>query len=69
VYSAYKGGKKYALKQVPYGVESERDDADKEERALELLKGACPYLMNFIEAFEDVCFYFFFLKCFIFCVF
>jgi hypothetical protein len=54
IFSYLKEGKKYGLKQVLYMTEKEQSMADCEERTLELLKGSCPYLINFIESFEDV---------------
>jgi hypothetical protein len=34
--------------------EQEQNDADREEHCFVDLKGVCPYLVNFVESFEDV---------------
>jgi NIMA (never in mitosis gene a)-related kinase len=58
VYLGRKGGKKYALKILPYETESEQEAADSEEQNLQELQG-CPYLVKFVDSFIDVCFRFY----------
>jgi hypothetical protein len=57
VYKAFKGGKEFAVKKVPYQTEHEIESADKEEEMLKLFKGLCPYLMGIEDSFEDVFFF------------
>jgi hypothetical protein len=54
VFSAVKGGERFAIKRIPYETENEIEFADNEERTFKLLKGLCPYLMSIEDSFEDV---------------
>jgi hypothetical protein len=60
VYSAVKGGKRFAIKRMPYETQKEIEFADNEERTFKLLKGLCPYLMSIEDSFKDVSFIFLF---------
>jgi hypothetical protein len=58
VYSAFKNNNKYAIKAVNYENDDEKKMADEEEKCFILLRDSCPYLVNFVESFRDVCLYY-----------
>jgi serine/threonine protein kinase len=66
VYCVSKDGKNYALKTINFGTEKEQELAFSEERSCQLLKDLSPYLVNLVESFVEVSFFYlllmFFLK-------
>jgi hypothetical protein len=56
VFSAVKGGKKYAIRRMPYKTRDEIEFADNGERTFKLLRGSLPYLMSLEDSFTDVFF-------------
>jgi hypothetical protein len=59
-----KNEKRYAMKVLNYGNEEERSAADSEENVFKALKGCCEYLIDFVESFTIVLFYFIFISFF-----
>jgi serine/threonine protein kinase len=54
VYKVSKNDKMYVMKILGYENESERANADREEDFFKKLKGSSPYIVEFIESFEEV---------------
>jgi serine/threonine protein kinase len=58
VYKVSKNEKMYAMKVLGYEDETERANADQEENSFKKLKGSSPYIVEFVESFEEVFHYF-----------
>jgi serine/threonine protein kinase len=54
LYKVSKNNNIYAMKILKYEDESERANADREEDCLKKLKGSSPYIVEFVESFEEV---------------
>jgi hypothetical protein len=54
VYCVKKSGIQYSMRAVKYENNEEKSRAAKEQQIFTLLRGSCPYLLNFIESFESV---------------
>jgi hypothetical protein len=54
LYKVSKNNNIYAMKILKYENESERANADREEDCFKKLKGSSPYIVEFVESFEEV---------------
>jgi serine/threonine protein kinase len=53
VYKVWKGERAFILKEISYESKEEQQAANKEERLIKMINIGCPYLVEFIESFED----------------